>query len=174
MQMQAETPKAQTVNGFIVLDFPGIPKAVQSMRYARIGNFMRKYQPKDVIEWKNYIRILLREQLPPGFQPLAPGKNEMIELRAVFVFPVLKGATKADRSWLAQGGLLFHNRKPDVTDNLMKGLSDAFTGILWTDDSKVCMLKTMKIDAGTPTVKVSVRVRDRVGGFLSVMDFLTL
>ena len=38
---------------------PGQPKAVQSFRFTRKG---RKYQPKEVVEWKTYIKIMDGEE----------------------------------------------------------------------------------------------------------------
>ena len=156
----------------IILRFPGLPKAVQSVRVAMAHGFMRKYQPKDVVEWKNYIRIMAREQLPPGFRPLAPTDRECIEFRSVFTFPLRTSETKTTMAYVASGGRIMHARKPDITDNLMKGLCDALTGILWTDDARVCHVDSVKVDGENPSVDISVQLREAKMDRLDVDAFL--
>ena len=58
MSEPKKVPVKMEIGDLIILHYPGVPKAVQSVRFARIGNFMQKYQPKDVMEWKNYIKDL--------------------------------------------------------------------------------------------------------------------
>lgn len=159
MSEPKKAPVKMEIGDFIILHYPGVPKAVQSMRVARIGNFMRKYQPKDVMDWKNYIKVLTMEQLWEGFTPLCANKGECIELRVVFTFPLRSSEPKKIQKFVAEGGRILHNRKPDVTDNLLKGLADALTGILWTDDSKVCIVSTLKVDGETPSTDLSVKIR---------------
>lgn len=158
--------------GFVILHFPGVPKAVQSVRFARIGNFMRKYQPKDIVDWKNYIKVLALQQLGENFTPLATSDDECIELRVVFTFPLRSSESKKTKAYVAAGGRVMHNRKPDVHDNLMKGLSDSLTGILWKDDAKVCLAAPLKVDGETPATDLSVRVRPSKMYRLNVAAYL--
>ena len=159
-------------NQFRVLHFGGEPKAVQSFRFAQCGRYMRKFQPKEVTDWKTYIKVMAMQQLGANFTPLATKDDECIELRVVFSFPLRKSETKRTQAYVAAGGRIMHNRKPDVTDNLMKGLSDALTGILWSDDAKVCMVCSMKVDGGNPAIDLSVRVRPARMDKLDIADFL--
>lgn len=133
---------------------------------------MQKYQPKEVVEWKNYIKILAKEQLGPDFQLLATGDDECIELRVVFTFPLRSSESKKTKAYVAAGGRVMHNRKPDVTDNLMKGLSDSLTGILWKDDAKVCYVSSLKVDGEMPSTDLSVRIHRARMDKLDVADFL--
>ena len=70
----------------ITLTFPGRPKALQSFRVAQIGGFARKYQPREVVQWKNYLMILAREQLPADFK-IFTGVPLKIEMAVVFLLP---------------------------------------------------------------------------------------
>lgn len=167
-----QTNKNMIDDHFTVLHFPGVPKAVQSMRVARIGKFMKSYQPQDVVDWKNYIKVLALQQLGPDFQPLATSDDECIELRVVFTFPLRSSESKRTKAFVAAGGRVMHNRKPDVTDNLMKGLSDSLTGILWKDDAKVCRVASLKVDGEAPSTDLSVRVHKARMDRLDVASFL--
>ena len=118
------------------LVFPGEPKAVQSFRFANIGGFMRKYQPKETVDWKNYIKILALQQAGPGFQPITVG----VRLDSwKFIFPPLKSFKKPVKARIEAGQLLLKTTKPDLTDNLKKGVIDALKGTIFADDSLICI-----------------------------------
>lgn len=159
-------------NQFRVLHFGGEPKAVQSFRFAQCGRYMRKFQPKEVTDWKTYIKVMAMQQLGQDFKPLAAGEHECIELRVVFTFPLRKSETKRRQAWVMAGGRIMHNRKPDVTDNLMKGLSDALTGVLWADDAKVCLVGSIKVDGEIPSIDLSVCVRPDMMARFDIVSYL--
>lgn len=143
----------------IKLVFPGIPKAVQSFRFAQAGKFARKYQPTTTVEWKNYLKILALQQLPPGFS--AYGDVALV-LSVAFVFPLPKSAKKRDKLAVENGEYLPHKKRPDLTDNLKKGLCDALTGTVWSDDSKICVEKeNSKCYGKEPRILLSVRPWDK-------------
>ena len=56
-------------------------------------------------------------------------------LKLHFVFTPLKNIRKADLKRIMEGELLPKTTKPDLTDNLKKGLFDALQGILYSNDS---------------------------------------
>lgn len=115
------------------LVFNGDPKAVQSFRFTRSG---RKYQPKEVKAWKKSIEAMTIAQLPQGFQIMSSAVRIK---RAVFVFSKsLKGFKKAEREHLQNGGYILKTTKPDMTDNLFKGLIDAMSGIVYESDQLIC------------------------------------
>ncbi len=75
-------------------------------------------------------------QLPTGFEMM---KGAVRIKRAVFVFSKrLKGFKKAEREHLERGGYIYKTTKPDVTDNLFKGLIDAMSGIVYKEDQLIC------------------------------------
>lgn len=114
------------------LIFEGIPKAVQSVRFAKIGNFVKSYQPKEVVQWQNYLKILTKHQLPEGFKIF---DGLPLFVRMDFIYTVPKSYKKAMHEQVKRGELVYKITRPDVTDNLAKGLIDALTGIVWQDDS---------------------------------------
>ena len=134
----------------IRLEFPGEPKSVQSFRFTRQG---RKYQPKDVTEWKGYIRCMAQEQLPPEFAPLDCGVN----IHVIFVFTPPKSMKKADKDKIEAGLTVYKTTRPDLTDNLFKGVIDALTGICWTNDSRICKERAVKVYGREPRITIEFR-----------------
>ena len=136
----------------IKMSFLGEPKAVQSMRVAQIGGFIRKYQPKQNIEWKNYIRIKAQQQLPEGFRIL----DAEARISVLFVFPAGKSWSKRNLEKLANGERFGKTTKPDLVDNLCKGLCDALTGTVWRDDAIITRVTSEKVFGAHPGIRLEV------------------
>lgn len=122
----------------IKLTIPGVPKPKQSFRFAKMGNFVRKYQTAEVKNNERSIQMIVKEQLPAGFQCT---DKPIVVTRLLYLFPPLKTMTKAQRESIAAGYIVLKTTKPDVTDNLSKGLFDALQGIVYMNDSQVCRLQ---------------------------------
>ncbi|MBN2640365.1 MAG: RusA family crossover junction endodeoxyribonuclease [Victivallales bacterium] len=119
------------------MEFAGDPRAVQSFRFT---TDKIRYQPKEVVEWKNYIRIDCKRQLPRGFKIY----NCPLRVEVDFMFSALKSWPKKKKQALDAGALIYKITKPDLTDNLMKGLIDALSGVVWTADQQICEVSTRK------------------------------
>ena len=128
------------------------PKAIQSVRFASRGGYVQTFQPKANKEWKFLVKSETYKQLPPGWKPL----EGPLWVEIVYVFPPLKSFRKSDREWIEHGGLIFKETKPDVNDNLNKGLFDAFTGVLWGDDAQVAWSASQKAFGKVPGISVAV------------------
>ena len=46
---------------------------------------------------------------------------------------------------MTQGAVVYKTSKPDLQDNLLKGVCDALTGILWERDQQICRVDTVKL-----------------------------
>jgi Holliday junction resolvase RusA-like endonuclease len=143
------------------LHITGTPFAKQSVRFfpfipkgsKRI--IVRTYQPKKVVEGEKNFRLQIIEQLPKGF---IPWKGGVVVNLITFKFPELKSMKKLDRELIAKGFPVFKTTKPDLTDNLMKGLFDAMKGVVFADDSQVCLIKEIsKIYASAPGIDIHMR-----------------
>ncbi len=118
----------------------GIPKTKQSFRFAVSGKFVRKYQPKEVKEEVENIRSEIIKQLPIDFQPLKKG---IYIKKCWFVFPPLVNFSKKKLK-LVELEQLEKTTQPDLTDNLFKGLIDAMQGVVFINDSQICMMNDIK------------------------------
>ena len=118
-----------------VLDLflPVLPQPQQSVRFSSAGGFIRKYQPKKVVDWKKKVGILVRAQLPQGFKPFT--REDCLRLHVNFIYPPQTSFRKWEIELLQSGGMIRKNTRPDRQDNLMKALCDALSGIVWEDDS---------------------------------------
>lgn len=128
------------------------PRAIQSVRFCRIGEHVKIYQLKSNTGWKNYIRLCASEQLPEKWQSL----DGPLALEVQFVFSPLRSFPKKTMQAIAAGNRVYKSTKPDLTDNLLKGLCDALTGICWRDDSQICKVNSCKFFGLDPMIRLKV------------------
>ncbi|KQR93310.1 hypothetical protein ASG01_08925 [Chryseobacterium sp. Leaf180] len=133
----------------------GIPQPKQSARFGiRKGKngaaFLQKYQSKEVVQNERNIAYDAKAQLPPDFIPFSTA----IRVKALFVFPTLKGFTKAKLNAISTGCIVYKTTKPDLTDNLMKGTIDALNGIVFTDDAVIAKVESEKIYGLVPRIEL--------------------
>jgi Holliday junction resolvase RusA-like endonuclease len=77
-----------------------------------------------------------------------------ISLIVVFVMPRVKTQMFKKKAMPR----MWHCKTPD-TDNLLKSLKDALTGVVWRDDSQVCICEVQKLIASgeeAPHVEVKI------------------
>ena len=65
-----------------------------------------------------------------------------------------KTFTKAQRKLIEDGGIVYKDTKPDITDNLMKGVADALEGIVYVNDSRICKVASQKIFGVKPRIEI--------------------
>jgi len=140
---------------FVVrLCFPGRPHAVQSVRFARTPFGMRKYQPTEVLQWKSTVRLDAARQLGTAFRPFS---GVPLRLDVEYLFSPPKSLPKRDFAAIQQGRVFFKTTRPDLADNLNKGLMDALTGIVWADDSIIVEVHARKVyTSGAECTRLSV------------------
>lgn len=119
----------------LILDLQAIPK--QSVRQGK-GVF---YQDTKYLKYSRAIISLVKPQLSPEFTLL----DGYLRVKVIYVFPPLKGFSKKDEAHIEQGGYIYKNTRPDVTDNLNKGLFDALQGLIYVDDSRICEITASKM-----------------------------
>lgn len=129
-----------------------VPKAIQSVSFSRFG----KYQPAENVHWKNFIKLAATQQLPQNFQIFTGA----VELIVRFTFPPLKSFSKKKLQEIETGGTFYKTTKPDLQDNLMKGLCDALTGVIWNDDAQICIVNTRKVYGKKGNISIIVREID--------------
>lgn len=134
---------------------PAVPVAQprQRHRVVHAGGraFASNYTPiKDPV---NSFKATVRMAAAEAYS--GPPLDGPITLSAVFVFPRPGRLVWKKRPMPREP----HTSKPDV-DNLCKSLKDALTGLLWTDDCRVCRYKSVEkvYAAGDETPHVEVVV----------------
>ena len=132
----------------------GTPQPKQSARFRvqKFGNksFVKPYQKKEVVDNERNFAFDAKSQLPEDFKPfIGP-----ISVKAIFIFPPLKSFTKSKLNILASGGVIFKDTKPDLQDNLMKGVIDSLEGIVFNNDSQIVEVKSRKIYGTVPRVEL--------------------
>lgn len=133
----------------------GTPATKQSARFrvaksAMGKSFVMSYQSKQVKETERNIAYDVKQQLPEGFIPY----EGALSVKVLFVFPPLKTFNKAKMKVLEEGGVIYKPQKPDLTDNLMKGLFDAMSGIVFRDDAQICKVESEKRFGLQPRIEV--------------------
>ena len=122
------------------LTFLGIPKPKQSAKFRSVKGkgktYITSYQKKEVKDAERNIAFDAKSQLPEGFIPY----NKPIGVNILYVFPPLSSFSKKKLNALKQGEVMYKDTKPDLTDNLNKGLFDALEGIVYVNDSRICKI----------------------------------
>jgi Holliday junction resolvase RusA-like endonuclease len=144
----------------ISLFIPGVPQPKQSVRSTYIPGdsadvinqkkitgdkikvgFVSHYQTTKVKDTERNIRSIVINQLPKGFKPFAKGIN-ITKLH--YSFPPLKSFSKKILARINSGEEINKTTKPDLTDNLNKGVFDALQGLVFINDSQICGLDNCK------------------------------
>lgn len=119
----------------------GIPRPQGRPRFFKRGNFVAAYDPKESRHYKENVSAQLASQ-NPEYHESAP-----LVVAVDFHLPRPTSLPKK---------VVDHAKKPDL-DNLIKGLFDAATGILWKSDAQVCVLSAHKYyTTGEPRVNLVV------------------
>lgn len=123
----------------------GNPVAKGRPRFARRGNFVATYTPKNTAQAENEIQ---REALSHISEPI----TEPVELSIVFYMAIPRSTSKKRSESLKNAP---HVKRPDV-DNLAKLVLDALNGIAWKDDSQVYSMSVEKRYSDNPRTEVTI------------------
>lgn len=138
---------------YIKFEIPGKVKAKQSVKFANIGGFTRKYTPADVKEYANWVRLCFQkaypENLPSAFPPDVP-----LRMKITAYFAIPKSFSKKKREIALSFGIR-PAVKPDC-DNISKNICDALNGIAFPDDKQIVSLEVNKYYADDAKVEVII------------------
>lgn len=131
---------------------PGPPKGKGRPRFARVGNFVRTYTPKETESYENLVRSeFVRAHMgPPEQGPVS------VSIGAYFPIP---------KSW-SKKRIEAHGcnpepvtTKPDL-DNIIKIICDALNQIAYRDDSQIFQVSCRKYYSLMPETVVELTVKD--------------
>jgi Holliday junction resolvase RusA-like endonuclease len=127
----------------------GIPKAQGRVRFARIGKFVKTYDPAASREHKENLRAQIAGQNPKMHDVGA------LILRVEFHLP----RPKAHYDSKGRIKLACLNprptKKPDL-DNMVKAVKDACNGLCWHDDAQVVGLHATKWYGTEPHTSIEI------------------
>mgnify|MGYP000932564781 CR=1 FL=1 len=107
----------------------GEPIAQGRPRFSRQGGFVKAYDPPRSRDYKQYIKLVAREDAPE-----APVTGAVV-LSLKIYRAVPKSMSKKKRE-AALVGRLRPTTKPDIS-NVLKGVEDALKGLWYVDDSQI-------------------------------------
>ena len=117
---------------------PGKPMAKQSVKFARIGNHVRAYQPTKVTNYQAYLKMTIANYMVAHkLRLIERGIPVCLEIIAYWEYP--KSFSKKKRE-----STIWKVTRPD-TDNISKPIKDAMNGIVYHDDSQVVYEKIQKL-----------------------------
>lgn len=128
------------------LEILGKPHTKQSVRSKIIHKAGKSrvmhYKDSKVKAEEKSIKVQISSQLPFGFEPM----SNPISLDVTFIFELPKSTKKELKEAVEKGGnIYFRDKKPDLVDNLMKGLCDAMNNVVYDDDSRIVEVSSRKI-----------------------------
>lgn len=130
----------------INLTIPGNPIAKKRPRFARVGKFVRTYDPQETEEGRFLFEIQKQWSRPPIDGPL--------KVRCSFEMPIPKGSSKKKTQAMIEEQIR-HTKKPDV-DNLIKFSCDCLNGVVFKDDSQIILLVGEKFYSEIPKTLIMI------------------
>ena len=130
----------------------GKVKAKQSVKFANIGGFMRKYTPSDVKSYANWVKLSFMQKYPNWDINTFNNASLMCEIDVDFLIP--KSFSKSKKE-LAAAGIIRPTVKPDC-DNIAKNINDALNGIAFSDDKQIVSLTIRKWYSDSEKVKIRI------------------
>lgn len=131
----------------IVFTVPGQPIAKGRAKFARRGNFVTTYTPKETVQYENLVRLAAQEAMgtaEPFDQPMS--------LTVAIYLPIPQSWSKKKQE-KARAGLVGATKKPDA-DNVLKALKDGMNGVVYVDDARITDVVLQKRYAAAPRVDV--------------------
>lgn len=131
----------------------GKPKAKQSAKFRKIGNFVQKYTPKEIVDYANWVKHSFYKEYPNHL----PSEliDYQLEMRIDVFFTIPKSFSKT-KTALALTRQLRPTVKPDW-DNISKNICDALNGIAYPDDKAIVSGSVNKYYSDMDYVNVEIR-----------------
>jgi Holliday junction resolvase RusA-like endonuclease len=137
----------------LVIRIPGEPFAQPRARAAVINGRAVIYDPKKARNWKATAQAHMISAGQEADHLYCESGPVEIRVLAVFTCP------KSDHRKREPLTRRWHTKKPDA-DNVLKAVKDSAKGVLWIDDSQVCLESCEKhigAQGEAPYVEITVR-----------------
>ena len=111
----------------------GKVKAKQSLKFANVGQYIKKYTPKDVVDYANWVKYSFMKAYPDYLPSELIGFYVEININAYLKVPKGFSIKKKEK---ALKGIIRPDVKPDW-DNISKNICDALKGLAYPDDKAI-------------------------------------
>jgi Holliday junction resolvase RusA-like endonuclease len=128
---------------------PGEPKAQKRHRTARVGTFLKNYDPSKSDKGDFISQIRNEAPNAPLYGPIK------VSIDFMFSRPKSHYGTGKNANLLKMNAPMWHTSKPD-RDNLDKLCLDAMSKIFWRDDSQVCDGTIRKQYDNCPGIRITI------------------
>ncbi len=132
----------------LTFEIPGDVQAQQRPKFSRYGNGVSVRDPKESKDYKSFVRLVASQVAPDELI------TEEIRLSIVVYRKIPKSFSKKKHQQ-AVDGVLKPTTKPDI-DNLVKGIKDGLSKVIWHDDSQVTELVARKLYSDNPRAEVTI------------------
>ena len=133
-----------------------IPK--QSFRYANGHG----YTPAPVKAYCETVTAQILNQLPEDFQMFVNPIEVSIRHIYTYTADAKKIIKKQSANATGTNPLLVKATRPDVTDNLNKGLIDAMQGLIFLDDALIWNFHAVKIFGEAPMSIIEIKITENL------------
>ena len=133
----------------IQFTIPGAVQAQERPRFSRTGKGVKTHDAPKSRSYKELVKMVAWDNRPQ--EPLQGALKLEVD---VYLVPPKKYHTKPKQALIASGELR-PTTKPDA-DNLVKGIKDGCSKIIWVDDAQVVEMVVRKFYAMQPRAEVKV------------------
>lgn len=133
----------------IQFTIPGATQAQERPKFSRVGEGVKAVDPPKSRAYKELVKLVAWQNKPQ--EPLQGALKLEVD---VYLMPPKKYHTKPKQALIASGELR-PTTKPD-TDNLVKGIKDGMSKIIWVDDAQIVELVVRKFYDMQPRAEVKV------------------
>lgn len=132
----------------ILFEIPGIIQPQERPKFSTYGGRARAVDPIKSRDFKHFIKMVSAEHAPAALI------ETEIHLSVDIYRPIPKSLSKKKRAE-AIAGILRPTKKPDL-DNLVKGIKDGMSKVIWHDDAQIVEMTVRKFYSENPRAVVKV------------------
>ena len=132
----------------ILFEIPGNIQPQERPKFSTFGGHVRAIDPIKSRDFKQFVKMVAAEHAP-----VALIETE-IRLYVDIYRPIPKSLSKKKRVE-AIAGQLRPTKKPDL-DNLVKGIKDGMSKVIWHDDAQIVEMNVRKFYSENPRAVVKV------------------
>lgn len=132
----------------LLFEIPGNIQPQERPRFSTFGGHVRAVDPIKSRDFKHFVKMVAAEHAPAALI------ETEIHLYVDIYRPIPKSFSKKKRAE-AISGVLRPTKKPDL-DNLVKGIKDGLSKVIWQDDAQIVEMTVRKFYSENPRAVVKL------------------